>query len=319
MRLCMKCYLCKEKTVKYGTVKGNISAENWLDVISSDIFGPIKMKHFKSKCKREYFYIIAFTDVYSRYTLIDIIYDITTKTIVKSFATTVINKLGIPKSILTDQGRQYISQKFNTVMSNYGIKHIFSSTHNLTGNSISERTNKTIGDVCRMYKGETLHELKEKIETRINTTYHRILGTSPFELLNKYSAIDPLKRILNVNKNISHEKIEQRNNVIRTNKKRKMHKYKVGEKIFKKAFDPNKINDLYSGPFTILKINNDKNYVIIQKNKKVTRQNIKNITPFLGEKGKMSCPTFESQSLDNNKKGLKKIGTFKEGIKRIKK
>ncbi|KAG0435920.1 Transposon Tf2-6 polyprotein, partial [Dictyocoela muelleri] len=309
---CIKCCLCKEKNIKYGKIKGNINSEKWLELISSDIFGPIKTNHFKTESKKEYFYIITFTDVYSRYTLIDITWDITAKTLAKSFEMTVIKNMGIPKSILTDQGRQYISQEFNILLSNYGINHVYSSAYNPTGNSVSERINKTIGDICRIFKGSSLHELKEMIETRINMTYHRILDTSPFELLNKYSAVDPLKRVMINNKKTKQEIKEKRINEILTNSKRKIHEYKVGDKVFKKTFDPDKINDLYSGPFTIMKVSKDKNYVIIKENNKTSRQNIKNITPFFDEEGKMSYPTYVNSCLEIEpiKKGVSKNQSF---------
>ncbi|KAG0419851.1 Transposon Tf2-8 polyprotein [Dictyocoela roeselum] len=131
---CLKCCRCKERVVKYGHVKGEISAENFLDTISSDIFGPIKTKHYKTNRNCEYFYIITFTDVFSRYTLVDIIFDITASTVTKCFLKTIIKQLGAPKRILTDQGRQYISQVFKRMLEQYKIRHTFASAHNRSGN-----------------------------------------------------------------------------------------------------------------------------------------------------------------------------------------
>lgn len=65
----------------------------------------------------------------------------------------------------------------------------------------------------------------------------------------------------------------------------KRHHYKVSEFVFKKLNNPYKIQDLYAGPFKIIKISRDNNVVVIDEKSKISRQNIKNITPFFIKKG----------------------------------
>ncbi|KAG0420474.1 Transposon Tf2-6 polyprotein [Dictyocoela roeselum] len=277
---CLTCCKCKNRTIRYGKVSGGINARDFLDVISSDIFGPIKSHHFKHTRNHEKFYIITFTDIYSRFTTVDILFDISALSVTKSFEEHVLGRLGCPKKLLTDQGRQYISEYFRDMLKANDIIHITTSAYNPTGNSISERINTTIGDICRMSKGKSVFELKRLIETRLNHTYHRVLESSPYEILFKYSAIDPIKRMKEKGKAESNEKIVKWQNNRRTNEARKSHKYTVGDKVFKRTHHPDKINDIYSGPFEILEVSKDENVVTINEPTKLSRQNIKNITPF---------------------------------------
>ncbi|KAG0439726.1 hypothetical protein DMUE_2232 [Dictyocoela muelleri] len=74
------------------------------------------------------------------------------------------------------------------------IIHTTTRAYNPTRNSISERINKTLGDISRMYKGKSVFEHKTFNETRLNHTYHRVLKASPYEILFKYAVIDLFKK-----------------------------------------------------------------------------------------------------------------------------
>ncbi|KAG0439306.1 Transposon Tf2-9 polyprotein [Dictyocoela muelleri] len=282
---CLKCCACKDRTKKYGMIKGSLQGERLLDTVSTDIFGPIKALHFKITKNKEKIYILTFTDLYSRFTTVDILFNISAKAIVESMKENLFNRIGIPKKILSDQGRQYISELFKKTLKSKNIAHILTSAYNPTGNSISERLNKTIADICRIYKGTSIANLKRLIETRINHTYHRALDMSPHEIIFKYSKIDPFKRELkNENKSSNERKINEES-VKRINRKRRKFLYKEGDLVFKKLHNPDKIQDLYAGPFKIIKLSEDKNVVLIDEKSKISRQNIKNITPFFIKEG----------------------------------
>ncbi|KAG0431926.1 hypothetical protein DMUE_5529 [Dictyocoela muelleri] len=95
------------------------------------------------------------------------------------------------------------------------------------------------------------------------------------------SIVDPFMRIIKRKKseklkieskikNISHKEM---------NKTRKGYNYKVGDLVYRKTHSPDKIDNKYVGPFEILKLDSKGNYVILNEIKKISRQNIKNITP----------------------------------------
>ncbi|KAG0420352.1 Endogenous retrovirus group K member 11 Pol protein [Dictyocoela roeselum] len=136
--------------------------------------------------------------------------------------------MGTPKKMLSDQGRQYISEKFREFLTSNNIVHITTSVYNPTGNSISERLNKTIAEVCRIYKGYDVFDLKRLIETRLNETYHRIISATPSEIINKYASIDLLKRKLDCSGVKVKEKAMHERNKETSNRFRKKHIYREG-------------------------------------------------------------------------------------------
>ena len=76
----MDCQLNKHQSSLYGKVQGNTLSNRPYEKISSDIMGPFKLsKHDPLKP----LYIITFTDLFTRFTKIAFIDNITSKTIVK--------------------------------------------------------------------------------------------------------------------------------------------------------------------------------------------------------------------------------------------
>ncbi|KAG0439644.1 Transposon Tf2-9 polyprotein [Dictyocoela muelleri] len=148
---CLKCQLNKHNCQKYGKQKGCLDAEKFNDKVSSEILGPLKTKHYNFENKHEYFYIITFTDIFTKLTEIEIIFAIKSQEILKSFENKWIKRYSIPKMLATDQGRQYISALFEDKLKLYRVKHIQTSAYNPTGNSVSERKNSVILQVCRIF------------------------------------------------------------------------------------------------------------------------------------------------------------------------
>ncbi|KAG0417629.1 Gag-Pro-Pol polyprotein [Dictyocoela roeselum] len=108
---------------------------------------------------------------------------ICSKNITKAFEDSWINKFGAPSKFLSDQGRQYIASEFKNLLKSYKIKHVLSSPYNPTCNSISERINSTILQVCRLNRGKSLPVLKKAIEIRLNLSPNTRYKLSPYEIV----------------------------------------------------------------------------------------------------------------------------------------
>lgn len=111
-----------------------------------------------------------------------------------------------PVTCLTDNGRNYISRKFNDFLAKHNIRHKLSRAYNPTGNGISERLNQTIKRVLQTNQGCRISELLRKINFTIQNQPHSKLGRSPFEFVNCYSRFDPEKRNL---ENVSENRAEK--------------------------------------------------------------------------------------------------------------
>lgn len=159
-RSCELCQLYKSNHSKYSLVEGGLSSDKLFDFIASDIVGPYNTQDFLCEEFKEKFYIVTFIDIFSRWTEVDILFNIRSSDIINSFQNKWISKNGKPRHFHTDQGRQYISQTFGNFCLAENILHTKSSTYNPTSNSYAERINQQISNVLKNNKHSPLFSLK---------------------------------------------------------------------------------------------------------------------------------------------------------------
>lgn len=152
---------------KYGKVSGELESTYPFEVISSDIVEPIKTRHFKANINVIYFYILTVSDIFSRWTKISMVKDIKSTAICYELNKYLTKQNIRVKRIITDQGRQYMSENFEALLNSHGIQHKSTTPHNPTGNSISERINGQINDILRIYKGRIAKPNKGKNRNKV--------------------------------------------------------------------------------------------------------------------------------------------------------
>ena len=279
---CVDCQVNKKTNNKYGTLKGNLFNNKPYEFISSDIVGPFKTEHYLTGHFEDLFYIVTFTDLFSRWSEVRILFDTKADTICESLQICWLSKFPCPLKILTDNVRQYIASTFRQFCKERGIKNIYTTTYNPTSNSVSERINQAISTTLRINKGTEMHTLEEKINRRLNLVVNRNLNVSPYEALNMQSPLDPLQR--NIDSRV--EEIETRMETKvseaeeKRNKGRIAHTYKEGELVMKKNLVSEKLDDIWRGPYEIFKVI-DTNRVILSEDCKRTNCNIKMIRPYI--------------------------------------
>ncbi|KAG0441316.1 hypothetical protein DMUE_1134, partial [Dictyocoela muelleri] len=301
---CLKCQKNKENPIKFRKHTGFIFSSKPFEMISSDILGPVKTKHFKTKTNHEYFYLITITDIYSRFTKVFLSFDIKANSLIRCFSN-YFKKFTIPKKILTDRGRQYISNDFNNFIKKYDIKHLLTSPYNPTANGISERINSTIKNILGIYKGHQLRQITKKIEININYCFHSILKASPFEILNGYSIFDFKKRDLfdKLKHSKENEKRFKEKEMIKKNKKRKDVVFNEGDIVLRRNIVQDKILDRYLGPYKVIKTDDATGNVWVDENNRIVRHNKKNLKPFKegGEcRASKDSEILKNQSIDQN-------------------
>ncbi|KAG0439395.1 hypothetical protein DMUE_2455, partial [Dictyocoela muelleri] len=85
--------------------------------------------------------------------------------------------------MLIDHGKQYVNNYFKDMALKIGIRLKTSTIFNPTGNSISERINKTINEIMRMYSFNLkAHSIQNMIENRLNLITHSTLKVSLLEI-----------------------------------------------------------------------------------------------------------------------------------------
>lgn len=199
--------------------------------------------------------------------------DINSDAICKSFEKKWLKRFESPTTCFTDNGRQFISTTFKKLLDKYGIKHITSAPHNPTGNGIVERINKEIGTVLRISKGERISTVRKNIQIRLNCTNNSMLGCSPIEIFMKKTVF----KNVNLTREINLDNIKKRYEYAcdEYNKKQKSIRdnvnYKIGDKVFVLNPNPDKVEDIWQGPYEIIRISKTQNNLYIAKNNKKMR------------------------------------------------
>ena len=193
-----------------------------------------------------------------------------------------------PTMITYDHGGEFIGPEFQQLIKEeYGIKAKPASVRNPQANAIIERVHQLLGNMIRSFEIEE----KEIDETdpwtgiltaaawAIRSTYHTTLQATPGQL------VFGRDMVWNVNHIADWQYIKQRKqNLIdknneRENKKRILHDYEVGEKVWLYTGNTNKLESAKKGPYEILKVHVN-GTMTIQKGAIEQRVNIRQVEPY---------------------------------------
>ncbi len=286
---CLLCQIHKHRASKLGFVVGDVTSKLPNIKVSSDIIGPF---NYLQKAQGIYkkTYIVTFTDACTRYTEIKFIDEITSVRVTNTFNKLWLQRHGIPKHVHTDLGRQYTGKTFNALLQTNNITHSYSTANNPTSNSRSERINKSINEIMRMYSTKlTQKNLETIIWKRLNLNINRTTGFSPYELFFSQDFITKENSKGNIIE-IANERTRNANkkNLHQINAKRKQYQFLIGEEIFKRVNRQIKSDPIWEGPFQIIKISNDNQRFTLRKGNMETKVNIKHLRPKQLKKGRMS-------------------------------
>ena len=111
---------------------------------------------------------------------------IDTYTVAVAFVEAWILKYGPPKTLISDNGKQFAAKFFQAVCSLPGLSNIFTFTYHPQTNGQVERYNRTIIAMLRNYVNEQQDDL-DRYATALTYAYnnqvHRSTGTTPFSLV----------------------------------------------------------------------------------------------------------------------------------------
>ncbi|XP_057732938.1 uncharacterized protein LOC130948245 [Arachis stenosperma] len=108
----------------------------------------------------------------------------------------IICRFGIPREIISDNGRQFIDNKLRSFLQSFNIKHYFSSVEHPQTNGQAEAANRVILQAIKKKlndaKGEWA-ELIPEILWSYNTTIQATTGETPFKLVYGSEALIPIE------------------------------------------------------------------------------------------------------------------------------
>ena len=121
------------------------------DTLSVDIVGPLP-------ADRRHEFIIVFVDCYSRFTVLVPASNHTADTVSEALLRHVVPYFGTPRRLLSDRGREFVSEEWQKLTTTLGIQRVLTSYHP-EGNSINEQSHRTMNNMPR---ARLLHDLPSR-------------------------------------------------------------------------------------------------------------------------------------------------------------
>ena len=121
---------------------GTIESKGPWDTLSVDIVGPLP-------ADRQHEFIIVFVDCYSRFTILVPASNHTADTVSDALLRHVVPYFGTPRRLLSDRGREFVGDVWGKLTSSLGIQRVLTSPYHPEGNSINERSHRTMNNMLR--------------------------------------------------------------------------------------------------------------------------------------------------------------------------
>ncbi|GBO45027.1 Transposon Tf2-8 polyprotein [Araneus ventricosus] len=245
-------------------------------------------------------FILTIIDHYSRYLEAYPLQNITSRTIINCLNKYFAN-FGLPKFLITDNATNFISNEMVEFLDRLNIQHRKSSIYYPMANGLLERAHRTmkesLASMC-----ESTFQWSEKLlffKLYYNNSINSVTKFAPAEIffgrkqnLPLDSFFEPitveneskyLKNIRNNMCSIRNEFAKNEEQYFKNNaphiKGRKVPNFNLGDKVFVKNFShPHVFQEKYKGPFEIIKILRNNNYVIKSlKDNKTMKLNVSKI------------------------------------------
>ena len=299
-KYCKTCHTCQmvgkpNQTIPKAQLQPIPAFDEPFSRILIDCVGPLP----RTKSGDEYLLTIMCTS--TRFPEAIPLRNIKTKSIVKALIK-FFTFVGLPKSVQSDQGSNFMSGIFQQVMHELGIKQYRSSAYHPESQGALERFHQTLKNMIRSYCFDTEKDWDEGIHLllfAVRESVQESLGFSPFELVFGHSVRGPLKLLketflsndetpLNLLQYVSdfRNRLSRACEVARSNLKTSQgkmkarydnhvidRKFKPGDKVLALLPIPGRpLQARYFGPYTIDKKTSDLNYIINTPGRRKNKQ-----------------------------------------------
>ncbi len=178
---CPTCQKIKDKTkVKLGTY-GSVEHDKPFEVVAIDTL-------YISDTDPYAKYVFVIIDVFTRWVELVPSVDKKGSSAAEALLTSWIARYGPPRVLLSDQGTEFLNAMMETLSNPFGITSKTTFGYHPEGNSVCERANQEILNALRgIAQPLSLYDQWASalpfVQFQLNTTTHRVLGTSPYSMV----------------------------------------------------------------------------------------------------------------------------------------
>ena len=147
--------------------------------IHIDLFGPLKTSAQGNK------YVMVITDAFSKYTTAKAISNKDANTVAETLFTEWICKFSCPKTIVSDNGKEFVNTVMKHLLTRLGIQHSKTSVGHPQTNAAAETFNRTIINYMKVMLNDETLDWEKWIPPMLlayNTRVHEAIKTTPFFL-----------------------------------------------------------------------------------------------------------------------------------------
>lgn len=146
-----------------------------LNKVHADVIGPLPLTFSGNK------YIISYIDSFSKWPEAYAVPSITSDVVADTLAD-FIARFGAPCYLVTDQGKNFVSEAITKVYKQFGIRHVTSSPYHPSGNSQIERQHRTLINALSHTVNENQTDWDTKLKfalLALRTAVHSSTGLTP--------------------------------------------------------------------------------------------------------------------------------------------
>ena len=217
----------------------------------------------------------------------------TSQHITEQFENLWLSRYPSPNRCVHDRGGEFMGHEFQNMLARHAIKNVPITTRNPQSNAICERMHSTIGNVLRIIMRTTditnVQQAAQVADNALATcmhstrcAVHQALQTSPGALVYRRDMfVDvPVMADLVAIRQRRQQLVDQ--NLIRHNRKRYDHHYRVGDPVMIIRYDPTKLQERLHGPYPIVEIRTN-GTVSLQRRPGISESyNIRKLRPYKG-------------------------------------
>ena len=273
VRTCKVCLKTKIGRSKAPILRNPEVQRPW-DRVNMDLIGPLNVSNDGNK------YILTIIDVLTRYAVAVAIADKSASTVARALINHVFAVFGPPRSIYSDQGKEFVAQLTADVIKSFNVRQRTITIYRPQASGLVERYNSHLISILRAL----VHEHQDSWDMSLplamlahNTSYHRVLRETPYFLMflrdpnvpyssllkapSPWYNVDSLKHELlrraQTSFIIARKFIEEGKEIQEkyANKKAKTVNYRLGDRVYvQKKINITKLGSKYVGPYRVVKI-----------------------------------------------------------------